>query len=64
MINRFKVGDIIKATYTDNENLYYLIVEVSERYKEYTAIHLPSDRHTPIGFHTAHTEFKRANNNT
>jgi hypothetical protein len=56
------IGDIIKAAYTDNENLYYLVIEVHERRKEYVAIHLPSNRECPIGFRSAHEEYKRVNN--
>jgi hypothetical protein len=58
MKNQFKVGDIIKAIYFHNDNLYYLITYVSETTAHYKAIHLASNRETLLYFPTAHMEYK------
>ena len=56
--NRFMIGDIIKAIYTKDDSLYYLIISVSETTQSYKAIHLVSDRETTLHFLAAHTQYK------
>jgi hypothetical protein len=58
MRSKFKVGDIIKALYFHNDNLYYLITYVSETTQHYKAIQLESNREITMYFPTAHMEYK------
>ena len=64
MRSKFKVGDIIKALYLHNDNLYYLITYVSETTQNYKAIHLASNsnREITMYFPTAHMEYKVVHN--
>lgn len=58
MKNQFKVGDIIKAVYFHNDNLYYLIIDILDSSHHYKAIQLTSNRETLLYFPTAHMEYK------
>jgi hypothetical protein len=62
MRSKFKVGDIIKAVYFNDhnifdDNLYYLVTHVSETTQHYKAIHLPSNKERIFYFPTAHMEY-------
>lgn len=54
-MSKYKVGDIINASYNYGEELYYLIIEVSHSKRKYNTIHVASGREKPIGFDTAHS---------
>lgn len=59
-MSKYKVGDIINSSYSFGygEELYCLIIEVSQSQKRYNTIHLASNRERPIGFDSAHYAYQ------
>ena len=55
---KYQIGDIIKPDRIEsNENLYYLIVGISQFSKIYYILHIPSNNQSNMYFHIAHANY-------